>query len=902
MSRPFAVQRYTKSRRSFSLEALEPRWLLSVQQPASDVTPAVASSLAPLNAVQDVIKTDPANGDQLKQSPGSLVVTFNQEVDFVWADGSVLLDRVNADGSLTLMFDLNNLPVATFDPTGFQATIPLDQPLTPGHYRLVLAGGSGVSQFLDDGSWDSSTDQPLADFTVAPPSPPVVVPPGPPVVLPPGPPVVVPPGATLKDATDLGTLGPQVQSVPGTLDLSGGQCNVALYKVTLGPGHFWRLGVELDAQQISSGLRGALTLFDQSGHVLATRDAGTGLASFPADPYLFSGLNPGVYYVGVSGAGNLAGQPGGYNPVAGTIGTTGQSQAGGPFTLKVVTDTADAPTKMSGFALTWQDPLSPSPTGFTISFSGLIDPNTLLTPLADVKGLQVVDANGKSWPVECLPLQNNQQLSFVFGQHLPAGRYSLEIPASGGLKDLAGRSPVGLSLTGNLLATWNVAPRGNPAAPNDLGVVWPAALDGISQTATIAPGQTMVYRVVLPADGLYMLQTEQQSGALNVQRLGSDGLVVLNQNTSAPLYQHFMNLKAGVYLISMTAVGTNPASVQWILRPPPSVTAAEILNGVGQSAALTLRLATSTTSGFPQNTPGGTSTVSPENVAIVSSPTGPVSTPPPTPPSPSGVQLAFAAASSPSASPGGLAPIPASLLVTVNSGLLGGALGQSEALAVVGPAVPGGSVALTDSSSGLMRGILYVSRGTVEDQTAIRPEDSPGLAATDVADRSSIRSTFSGAAASPGAAASLEAAQRSSQADAAALVQADRLAGIAAMLGRLLSLGSGPDEVSLPQSCQTAPQELLADAAAAQPGPANGELDNTRADRIEHAEIGVPTTLLLASAAAYRLRQLTSNWWRRSHDRKAPPKRPQPSGLGPGPRSFRKKTGATCGQRKSLKC
>jgi len=87
--------------------------------------------------------------------------------------------------------------------------------------------------------------------------------------------------------------------------------------------------VELDDQRIGSNLSGALTLFDQLGNVLATRDAGTGLPSDSNDPYLFTGLNPGVYYIGVSGAGNLAGQTGGYNPVTGTTGSLGQVQLGG---------------------------------------------------------------------------------------------------------------------------------------------------------------------------------------------------------------------------------------------------------------------------------------------------------------------------------------------------------------------------------------------------------------------------------------------------------------------------------------------------------------------------------------------------------------------------------------------
>ena len=86
---------------------------------------------------------------------------------------------------------------------------------------------------------------------------------------------------TFNDATDLGTIGTQVQTHSGSLDLSQLRRTSTLYKITLGPGHFWRLGVELDAQRIGSSLLGALTLFDQQGNVLATRDSGTGLPNSP---------------------------------------------------------------------------------------------------------------------------------------------------------------------------------------------------------------------------------------------------------------------------------------------------------------------------------------------------------------------------------------------------------------------------------------------------------------------------------------------------------------------------------------------------------------------------------------------------------------------------------------------
>ena len=66
---------------------------------------------------------------------------------------------------------------------------------------------------------------------------------------------VVQPGVTLNDATDLGTVGPQIQTASGVLDLTAGQENVALYKVTLGfrtpvaPGH--RAGRAANRQRLA---------------------------------------------------------------------------------------------------------------------------------------------------------------------------------------------------------------------------------------------------------------------------------------------------------------------------------------------------------------------------------------------------------------------------------------------------------------------------------------------------------------------------------------------------------------------------------------------------------------------------------------------------------------------------
>ena len=153
--------------------------------------------------------------------------------------------------------------------------------------------------------------------------------------------------------------------------------------------------MELDAQRIGSSLLGALTLFDLNGTVLATRDSGTGMPSSPDDPLLFHRLESGVYYIGVSGAGNLAGQPGGYDPVSGTIGSAGQAQAGGTYDLQVVADPADSLTQVVGFSLQRADTLNSTPTARTLTFSGPIDPNSLMSN----SPVLVYDASGKAWPM-----------------------------------------------------------------------------------------------------------------------------------------------------------------------------------------------------------------------------------------------------------------------------------------------------------------------------------------------------------------------------------------------------------------------------------------------------------------------------------------------------------------------
>ena len=179
---------------------------------------------------------------------------------------------------------------------GHQLILTPDRAADPGPLpagppdRVVLMGLDG-SMINDPGD-----DQVLADFTVAK------------------------PGVTLADAQTIDGVVPGPASVAGQLDLATDPGAVRLYRINLPEGHRWRLGAEVTAQIDGSALLSTLTLFDAKGDPLAT--ASHGRPGAPADPYLFAGLEPGTYYLGVSGRGNVPGQPGGYDPVTGTRGVS----------------------------------------------------------------------------------------------------------------------------------------------------------------------------------------------------------------------------------------------------------------------------------------------------------------------------------------------------------------------------------------------------------------------------------------------------------------------------------------------------------------------------------------------------------------------------------------------------
>jgi len=739
----------------------------------------------------------------------------------------------------------------------------VDATLGTGTYQIVLVGG-GLSSYL--ASTDSSTNQPLwnsnVDQTLA--------------TFP-----IVQSGAQLSGATGLGTIGSQVQSIAGSLDLSV-QENVNLYKITLAPGHFWRLGVELDAQRIGSNLSGALTLFDQSGNVLATRDAGTGLPSDPNDPYLFTGLNPGVYYIGVSGAGNLAGQTGGYNPVTGTTGSLGQVQLGGAYQLQVVADPADSLTQVVGSSLQQADALDPTPTGLTLSFSGPIDPNSLMSN----SPVLVYDASGLAWPVTLSSYQVNQ-VSFVFDQPLPPGQYTVVIPPSGGLTDLIGRAPVSSGQNPGVLATFTVEPQASQTVAGDLGVLWPNSQIQVSQFATISPGQEVVSRVVVPVTGFYTLETTFTQGSVVILQAGPDGVALVNPPSPpspwpfnayiGPPNTYSMPLEAGVYMVSFRTVGTQPAVGQWTFQFSSIDHESIVDNGVGQGAALSLRLVDPISSSLTSGSPSGATTVLPANVEPVFSPSSPQS-------GSNTFSVAAPVGSGEAVAATGVSVIPASLMVTVSTGLLGTPALQNEPVAVVGPVVAGGSTALASSFSGLLPGIIYRSPGSLDERASKQVDQGP-VVGNSSATAEELAEAATSSSASPGIMLA-----SSSSADALALTKADRITELASRLGRWFGLNTG--EEGAPVGGDLAEPDLLArNEAEAGRGPADrsGERET---ERMTEADLGMHTGLIVVAAAAYRLRQLAGRWWRRSRCQVRVSSRAEARPPGPRSRSFRGSQGS----------
>ena len=434
-----------------------------------------------------VIAIDPIPNSHLTEAPADVIVTFDRPIDPTSLSNSdIQLDQVGSDGSLTWLSDATEAP----GPGDNQIELTPGEVLAPGHYRTILQGNSPILGL--DGVGLDGTDQTLGDFQV------------------------VAKGVGLDDAVDLGTPGSTPTSTPGVLDFQANPEAVNLYKITLPAGHFWRLGLEVTAQRDGGTLDSALALFDARGNLIAADELGR--SDDPKDPYLFAGVDPGVYYIGVSGEGNIPGTPLGYDPATAIPGSVDQTQPGGPYTLDMVADPEDTPTQLLSLTVDRADPLDSSPTGLSLEFSGAIRLPNQVGGLASYlsNAIEVVDQGGHVWPVTAANyIESEASVSFLFNDPLPPGDYTVRLPEQGGLVDLAGLSPVAPGQPAGVLGTFSVKPSSTPQDPHDLGALLPdVALHGVTVDAQLSPGDSVSHRFVITFPSLYTLTTRYSGGSL----------------------------------------------------------------------------------------------------------------------------------------------------------------------------------------------------------------------------------------------------------------------------------------------------------------------------------------------------------------------------------------------------
>ena len=415
----------------FGVDWLEPRHLL-------------AASSSPIVAVQ------PYNGAVVSQSPQEVVITFDGvSVPAFMGSNDLQIDELNGDGTKTSLWSFDDPPPEESDDSGTELIVPIqtfnstdfayeNRTLPAGNYEIDLLGGTGLS-YAASGAlgpgpqlWDPDQDHAIGTFTI------------------------VGQGATLGSARSLGVIGPIVQTASGLLNPDDPQDAVDLYQFTLPEGHFWQVGLAIESYSIGSSLLPALALMDSNGTVLATRESGTGLPSNPNDPYLFTGLKAGTYYVGVSGTGNLPGAPGGYDPILGAPGSGGIPQPGGPFPFEVglFAQPHDGPTRLINVTVDRSDPRDTSPTGLSLTFSGPIDVSKLLLPDSGETAFEVVDSSGRTWPITAESYEvSSYDLELIFDQPLPAGNYRLISSPTAGITDLAGQPVSGATDARGALAS-----------------------------------------------------------------------------------------------------------------------------------------------------------------------------------------------------------------------------------------------------------------------------------------------------------------------------------------------------------------------------------------------------------------------------------------------------------------
>ncbi len=306
-----------------------------------------------------------------------------------------------------------------------------------------------------------------------------------------------------------------------------------------------------------------------------------------------------------------------------------------------------------------------------------------MCPIKQETALDVVDSSGQNWPVTAESYQpNDAQLTLIFDEPLPAGQYSLIVPASGGLTDLAGVPVVATGEPAGVLASWTVARRRAEATQRPGR---PLALEGRrglahrqwlflrNHHARTRPGGDLS----LGRDRARHLHAANPGrGKLDRGREFRQRQRDRSRRGKHQRLEHYlMTLTAGVYELRLTNVGSQQAEVQWLLKIESLDWEKIIDNGVSQSSALSLMTFAPT-------------------LASPDTGTGFLSIPP----------SAVGDASGSSAG-----PVPSSLLVTLNTALTGQPSWDGQAVSGAGLVADAGAIATAGGPTGQALPAGYVS-------------------------------------------------------------------------------------------------------------------------------------------------------------------------------------------------
>ena len=790
----------------------------NVAGPLLNVSAWSVSASDSVDAGLAVVSVSPSDGTVVTASPATVAVTFDRPVDpFSFGFSDVRFMQFQG-GTWVNAFTDASVPAQQLDDAGTTLIVTPSSPLPPGRYRLMIPSDSPLSGADGTPLAGAGTDEWLGGFTVKAP---------------------VAPGLSLADAKDLGALGGGTVKTSGSLDLAADPSAERLYKFAVPAGHHWRLLAEVNAQRSGSPLQSTLALFGPDGTLI--KAASVGRSGAVNDPYFFAGLEPGTYYVGLSAAGNVPGQPGGYDPVSGTRGVDASGRTGGSFSLRLTADLADAPTKALGFVLNYADPLDAAPTGFTMAFSGPLDVNTLRN--GSGTGVVLVGADGVVWPVTATGLNEaSARYEFTFDQRLPAGKYTIRAAEQGGVTDLAGLTPVGSDGNGRDLGNFTVPSAAKSSDSRNLGPLFAEVDKGLGRADAIPAGTAVSYRFVILADGLFQFATRTDGGSLSFQLLGGGKATRYDVPAVAttPIF-----LKAGVYVLQLTNPNHQELVESW--RMSRSAAWDSLLdNGVGQGPAADLRLVNPTTAEFGTTSTAGLA--GPGSPSPGPSFTGPGSPAGPsffTPsPGPGGLGVVSGpTASSPSGDAVGyVAP---ALSLSVGGAPVGGPSAHAEHVAAVGPASGSGGVAVASVGEGLLPGIRYEStsgqRGRV-----VRPRN----------DLANPEPPASPDAPTNGAmAAAAESAPRPAPKDDLVVAAVDWLARLRARVQGLVQ--GDASEVADPGAeallAEALPVVEARDAAAGEEG------------RVEQAQIETPLVVIVSSVLAMRYHSPLRHWLARQN-------------------------------------